>query len=65
MDIDIEAVAAVAVGFDNSAATVTNVADSLRGSTFGPENAGRCYRDVGARIAAGYANAQPALRGWG
>lgn len=65
MEIDVEAVAAVAVGFETSETELAAVADKVRAVMFGAVGVGRNYADVGARIAVGLDGVESAVRRWG
>lgn len=65
MEIDVERVTAVAVGFEHSAEVIGGVAESCAGLQFGPEVAGRNYRDAGERVSAALDGLAAGLRRWG
>lgn len=64
LDIDAEAVGAVAGGFGDSAQALASAAENASGLTFGAAVAGRNYGDLGVRIAVAGGLAGSSLRRW-
>ncbi|MCZ4078142.1 type VII secretion target [Rhodococcus sp. H36-A4] len=64
LDIDAEAVGAVAGAFGDSAQAIASAAEIASGFTFGPTVAGRNYGDLGVRIAAAGERVGSSLRRW-
>lgn len=64
MQIDVEKVAEVAVGFEQSSEAIGVVAGGVAKLMFGAQTAGRNYGDVGTRIGAGYDGVESSLRRW-
>ncbi|ORI23207.1 type VII secretion target [Rhodococcus sp. 1168] len=64
LDIDAEAVGAVAGGLGDSAQEISSAAEFASGLTFGPAVAGRIYGDLGVRIAAAGGLVGSSLRRW-
>lgn len=65
MELDVDAVTAVATTVEGTARSVSALADSVGGFAFGRAAAGRGYGDVADRIAAGYEQVASAFRRWG
>lgn len=64
MEIDVEKVAEVALGFEHSSEAIGAVAGEIAKLAFDGDTAGRNYGELGARIALRYDGVEASFRRW-